>query len=377
MKTGKDNQTLGNVSVDPLNNRIRRSPFWECSVKAGRKSYHLYNRMLLANTDENDYFHLKSGVQLWDTGAERQVEIKGPDAHRLVQSSTPRDLSEMRDDQCFLIPTVDQNGYMTNDPVLTKVAQNHYWLSVSDADLILFYKGVAAAKKMNVSIEEPQVSPLGIQGAKADELAVKVWGEQVLDIKFFRYKRVDVFGKPMILARSGFSSQGGYELYFEGTSGAEEIWEKLMNAGKDMDIKAGCPTQFDRIESGLLAYRIDITSDMTPFEAGLGRWCQMEKDFGCLAWSSLREKCNPSRQIRPIEILGDPLPRMQGPWTLKNCKGINVGRISSSCRALGYNCNAGIGLVDSDHWNPGTDLIVETQNGSRQAIVKSKFWARK
>ena len=97
--------------------------------------------MLLANTDENDYFHLKSGVQLWDTGAERQVEIKGPDAHRLVQSSTPRDLSEMRDDQCFLIPTVDQNGYMTNDPVLTKVAQNHYWLSVSDADLILFYKG--------------------------------------------------------------------------------------------------------------------------------------------------------------------------------------------------------------------------------------------
>ena len=119
MKTGKDNQTLANVSIDPFTNRIPQISFWECSVKAGRKSYHLYNRMLLPNTDENDYFHLKSGVQLWDTGAERQVEVKGPDAHRLVQSSTPRDLSEMEMISA-LIPTVDQNGYMTNDPVSQK-----------------------------------------------------------------------------------------------------------------------------------------------------------------------------------------------------------------------------------------------------------------
>ena len=376
MRAANKNQNIPEITIDPLNNRMRKSPFWEVSTKAGRVSYHLYNRMLLANTDEQDYFHLKSGVQLWDTGAQRQVEIKGPDAHKLVQYSTPRDISKMANDQCCLIPTVDQHGCMTNDPVLTKISENHYWLSVSDADLILFFKGVAAAKKMNTSITEPEVAPLGIQGARADELATKVWGEQVLDIKFFRYKRVDVGGKFMILARSGFSSQGGYELYFEGTAGAEELWDKLMNAGRDMDIKAACPTQFERIESGLLAYGVDITPDMTPFEAGMGRWCHMEKDVGCLAWNSLREKCNPTRQIRPIEIQGEPLPRMEWPWPLMNITGSTVGRISSSCRALGYNCNAAVGLVDSEHWNPGTNLVVITPNGSREAIVKLKFWNR-
>ena len=375
MTTLKENQTF-EITIDPLNNRIRRSPFWKCATNAGRSSYHLYNRMLLANTDENDYFHLRSGVQLWDTGSQRQVEIKGVDALKLVQASTPRDISKIANDQCALIPTVDQHGCMTNDPVLTKVAENHYWLSVSDADLILFFKGVAAAKNLNVSIGEPEVSPLGIQGSRASELAAKVWGEQVLDIKFFRYKRVDVCGQSMILARSGFSLRGGYELYFEGTAGAEEIWDKLMHVGQDMDIKAGCPTQFERIESGLLAFGIDITSDMTPFEAGMGRWCQMEKDVGCLGWKALREKQYPRRQIRPIEILGETLPRMQTSWPLMNDTGEQVGRISSSCRAIGFGCNAAIGLVDSEHWNCGTRLHVEIPNGMREAVVKSKFWAR-
>lgn len=376
MTTFEEIQNASEIFIDPLNNRVRRSPFWGCATKAGRVSYHLYNRMLLANTDEQDYLHLKSGVQLWDTGAERQVEIKGADALRLVQASTPRDISKMANDQCALIPTVDQHGCMTNDPVLTKVAENHYWLSVSDADLILFFKGVAAAKNLNVTIKEPEISPLGIQGARAFELAAKVWGEQVLDIKFFRYKRVDVCGQSMILARSGFSLRGGYELYFQGTAGAEEIWEKLMIAGKDMNIRAGCPTQFERIESGFLAFGIDITSDMTPFEAGMGRWCQMDEDVGCLGWGALRNKRNPKRQIRPIEILGEALPRMQTSWPLMNDKGVQVGRISSSCRAIGFGCNAAIGLVNSDHWHSGTKLVVETPNGSCEAIVKSKFWAR-
>lgn len=159
MTTFEETQNASEIFIDPLNNRVRRSPFWGCATKAGRVSYHLYNRMLLANTDEQDYLHLKSGVQLWDTGAQRQVEIKGADALRLVQASTPRDISKMANDQCALIPTVDQHGCMTNDPVLTKVAENHYWLSVSDADLILFFKGVAAAKNLNVTIEEPEISP--------------------------------------------------------------------------------------------------------------------------------------------------------------------------------------------------------------------------
>ncbi len=363
--------------IDPLNIRLRRSPFWESAHNAGCHSYHVYNRMLIANTTEEDYRHLKSSVQLWDVGCERQVEIKGPDASRLVQASTPRDLQNMKNDQCFYIPTVDGDGNMTNDPVLIKVAENHYWVSVADADLILFYKGVAAALDLKVSIQEPEVSPLGIQGPKADELARRVWGEQVLDIKFFRHARVDVNGTPMLLARSGFGLQGGYELYYEGPSGAEMIWDQLMEAGHDLDVRAACPNQSERIEAGMLAYRIDVTTDMTPFEAGLGHLCEMNRDVGCLGWASLRKKQDPIRQIRPIEISGDTLPRMRGYWDVTNTQGDKVGRISSSCRAWVYDCNAAIGLIDSTHWNPGTELVVEAPDGPREAVIKPRFWGRK
>ena len=362
----------------PLTVRMRRSPFWARSQAGGAQGYLVYNNMLIATgfrSPEEDYFHLKSAVQLWDVGCERQVEIAGPDAARLVQLSTPRDISAMADDQCFYIPTVDRQGCMTNDPVLLRIAPDRYWVSISDSDLILFYKGAAAALGLNVTVREPHVAPLGIQGPRAGDLAARIWGDSVRDIRFFRHRRVEVSGKPMILARSGFSTQGGFELYYEGETGGEVIWDQLIEAGRDLDVRAGAPVQAERVESGMLSFLSDITQDMTPFEAGLGKLCHMQVDIGCAGFAALRAAQDPTRQVRPIEIAGDQLPPQTGFWPV-TVDGRRVGRISSSCRAFSHGVNAAIGLIDRAHWDVGTALVVETPDGPRDAVVKHKFWGR-
>ena len=363
----------------PMTVRMRRSPFWERSHAAGAKGYIVYNNMLIATgfvSPEEDYRHLKSAVQLWDVGCERQIEISGRDAARLVQMATPRDISKMADDQCYYIPTVDRNGCMTNDPVLVRVDEDRYWVSIADSDLILFFKGVAAALGLNVKIHEPHVSPLGIQGPNADELARRIWGDVVMDIKFFRHKRVDVNGTPMILARSGYSVQGGYELYYEGEAGGDILWDQLMEAGRDLDVRAGAPVQAERVEAGLLSYLSDITQDMTPFEAGLGKFCHLESDLECVGHDALKVKREPVRQVRPVEIDGNSMPPQGVFWPVSDTAGNPVGRISSSCRAYSYNCNAAIGLIDKSCWNAGTELIVHIPDGSRSARIVEKFWGR-
>ena len=159
---------------------------------------------------ESDYHHLKHYVQVWDVACERQVEISGPDAHRLVQLLTPRDLTSMQDDQCFYIPMVDETGGMLNDPVTLKLAKDRYWISIADSDLLFWVKGLAIGMGLEVSVFEPDVSPLAIQGPKADELASRVFGEAVRDIRFFRYAMLPFQGKDLVVARSGYSKQGGF-----------------------------------------------------------------------------------------------------------------------------------------------------------------------
>lgn len=362
----------------PLTVRERRSAFWSSSDAHHPHGYMVYNHTLIPSTfgeAEDQYHHLKSAVQLWDVGCERQVEISGPDAARLVQMSSPRNIARMQDDQCYYIPTVDGQGHMTNDPVLLRLDEDRYWVSISNSDLLLYYKGIAAALGLEVRVFEPEVSPLGIQGPKADDLAAQVWGDDIRDLRFFRHMSVDVNGTPMILARSGFSTQGGFELYFEGREGGDLVWDQLMEAGRDLGVRAGAPHQSERIESGMLSFLADITFDMTPMEAGLTKLCVLDRDIGCLGWQALKARENPTRMLRPIEIAGDALPPQTAFWPV-TAAGANVGRISSSCRAYSFDCNAAIGLIDQSHWDPGTALVVHTPTGPRDAVVRETFWGR-
>ncbi len=355
--------------------RVRTTPFTSGVEAAGVKSYTVYNHTLLATCFESveaDCAHLKQHVQVWDVSCERQVSIRGPDALRLMRLISPRDMGRMADDQCYYVPTVDQNGGMLNDPVAVKLAQDHYWLSLADGDLLQWALGLAVAYDMEVQIEEPDVSPLAVQGPKADELMTRVFGDVVREIRFFRYKKLPFQGREMVVARSGWSKQGGYEIYVDGSEYGMPLWETLLAAGQDLNVRVGCPNNIERIESGLLSYGSDMRQDNTPFECGLGKFCNSPDEYIGKAALAKEAQNGPRRQIRPMVIEGE-IGACSRSWPVL-AEGQQVGQIASAVWSPQFQSNVAIGMIDASHWDAGTRLEVETEHGPRAAVVQEKFW---
>ena len=365
------------VLISP-SRRLRRTPFSDGVEAAGVKAYTVYNHMLLPTvfrSVQEDYRHLKEAVQVWDVACERQVEVRGPDAGRLVQLLTPRDLRSMQPGQCYYVPIVDETGGMLNDPVAVKLTEDRWWISIADSDLLYWIKGLAYGYRLDVLIDEPDVSPLAVQGPRADDLMAAVFGEQVRQIRFFRFVPLNFQGRDLVVARSGYSKQGGFEIYVEGEDIGMPLWNALMEAGKSMDVHAGCPNAIERIEAGLLSYGNDMTDDNTPHECGLGRFCSTQTAIGCIGRDALLRVAaeGPVKQIRAISIAGDPVPVCDRYWPLL-ADGKVVGRVSSTAWSPDFDTNVAIGMVRMTHWDEGTALIVETPDGSRQATVQEKFW---
>ncbi|MGR3501114.1 dimethylsulfoniopropionate demethylase [Pseudaestuariivita sp.] len=368
------------VSMPPLlsvSRRARRTPFSDGVEAAGVKAYTVYNHMLLPTVFRSvveDYHHLKSAVQLWDVAVERQVEVRGPDAGRLMQMLTPRDLRGMLPGQCFYLPMVDETGGMLNDPVGVKLAEDRYWISIADSDLLFWVKGIAYGFRLDVLVEEPDVSPLAVQGPKADALMARVFGDAVQEIKFFRYGWFEFQGRYLVVARSGYSKQGGFEIYVEGSDLGMPLWNALMEAGRDLDIHAGCPNLIERVEGGLLSYGNDMTRANTPHECGLGKFCSVQTAIGCVGRDALLRVSQegPIRQIRAIAIDGD-LPGCDRVWPLKAGDTV-VGQVTSAAKSPDFDTNVAIGMVRMTHWDAGTALTVETQAGAFGAEVQPKFW---
>ena len=360
--------------------RLRRTPFSQGVEAAGVKGYTIYNHMLLPTvfrSVEEDYRHLKDAVQVWDVSCERQVEVRGPDAARLMQMLTPRDLSKMQDGQCFYVPMVDETGGMLNDPVAVKLDENRFWISIADSDLLFWVKGLVYGFRLDVLVDEPDVSPLAIQGPRADDLAAAVFGDAVRDIRFFRYKQLEFQGRKLVVARSGYSKQGGFEIYVEGADIAMPLWNALMEAGKNMDVHAGCPNGIERVEGGLLSYGNDMTRDNTPHEAGLGRFCSTQSALGCVGRDALLRvaKEGPVQQVRAIEIHtgdGRPVPPCDRTWPLMDGEH-QVGQVTSAANSPDFNTGVAIGMVRMTHWNTGTELDVMTPEGPRAATVYDTF----
>lgn len=367
------------MTLISLSSRLRRTPFSEGVEAAGVKGYTVYNRMRLPTvfrSIEEDYRHLKEAVQIWDVSCERQVELRGPDAARLVQMLTPRDLRAMVPGQCFYIPIVDETGGMLNDPVAVKLADDRWWISIADSDLLLWVKGIAYGYRLDVLVTEPDVSPLAIQGPKSDELMARVFGDKIRDVRFFRFDWFEFMGRSLAIARSGYSKQGGYEIYVEGGDIGMPLWNALMEAGKDLDVYAGCPNLIERIEGGLLSYGNDMTSENTPHECGLGRFCNTNTAIGCVGRDALLRvaKEGPVKQIRPVEIHGDPVPPCSKLWPVMDGD-IHVGNISSAAWSPDFNTNVSMGMVRMTHWNVGAEVDVITPDGIRPATVFEAFWA--
>ncbi|MFY0691808.1 MAG: dimethylsulfoniopropionate demethylase [Paracoccaceae bacterium] len=358
--------------------RLRRTAFSDGVEAAGVKAYTVYNHMLLPTvfrSVEEDYRHLKSAVQVWDVSVERQVELRGPDAGRLMQMLTPRDLRGMLPGMCYYVPIVDETGGMLNDPVALKLSDERYWISIADSDLLLWVKGLAYGLHLDVLVDEPDVSPLAVQGPKADDLMERIFGSGVRDLRFFRYGYFDFQGRDLIVARSGYSKQGGFEIYVEDSAIGMPLWNALFEAGKDLDVYAGCPNLIERIEGGLLSYGNDMTRENTPHECGLGRFCSTQTAIGCVGRDALLRvaKEGPVQQIRAIAIDGPALSGCDRVWPV-TAKGKRIGKVTSSAWSPDFETNVAIGMVRMTHWDEGDRITVETTDGPREATVHEQFW---
>jgi len=358
--------------------RLRDTPFTQGVEAAGVKAYTVYNRMLLPTVFEDvefDYHHLKAHVQVWDVAVERQVELNGPDASKLMQLLTPRDLRKMQSDQCYYVPIVDNNGKMLNDPVAIKHSDTRWWISIADSDLLFWVKGLAYGLGLEVSVFEPDVSPLAVQGPKSDELMERVFGSKVRNIRFFRQKRLAFADTSFIVARSGYSKQGGFEIYVEDGQYGMAIWDALFKAGEDLNVRPGCPNPIERIEGGLLSYGNDMTMENTPLECGLGKFCKSAEGLDHIGKDALGLEASkgPARQIRAISIHGPPLTPVRTSWPLMR-NGLQAGQITLAAWSPDFGTNVSIGMVDAGHWEAGTELIVETPEGPREAHIEEGFW---
>lgn len=360
-----------------VSKRLRRTPFSAGVEAAGVQAYTVYNHMLLATAFEGveeDYHHLKRAVQVWDVACQRQVELLGPDAIKLLQILTPRDLSKFSASRCMYIPMVDQNGGMLNDPVAVLAGENRVWVSIADSDAGLWIRGIAAACHFDVQVFEPDVSPLAVQGPQSLELMSRVFGPKVADLKFFGCGRFDWEGTSFVISRSGFSKQLGYEIYVEGSHHAMPLWSYLMDKGQDLDVRAGCPNGIERIEGGLLSYGNDMTEADTPLSCGLSAYVsdnQLEACFGGRALREEREAGSP-RKIAPVAISGRT-PRCDRVWRA-TVNGTFAGEVTSAAWSPDFEETVAIAMIDRAFWAPGTRLTIETQDGPKQGTIREKFW---
>lgn len=282
---------MNTASRITFSRRTRNTPFTSRVLAKGAKAFTVYNHMLLAtefDTIEEDCRHLCSAVQVWDVGVERQVSIKGRDATRLVQWMTPRDVSNVSLDRCVYLPLADEHGKLINDPVGLRLDTDHWWLSVADSDVILWAKGLARGANLDVVVDEPDVWPLAVQGPLAETLMTRVFGEVVQSIRFFRYARLDYCGHEFIVARSGWSKQGGFEVYVDDVALGQALYDELFEKGRDLDVRPGCPNALERMEGGLLSYGNDMDSRHSLLESGLGSFIDLDAQVESLSIDALR-----------------------------------------------------------------------------------------
>jgi dimethylsulfoniopropionate demethylase len=358
-----------------VSRRIRATPYTPRVEALGVSGYSVVNHTILPKgfqkTVEEDYWHLKTHVQLWDVGCQRQVELCGADAARLAQLMTPRDLGNASVGQCLYAPMIDENANMLNDPIVMKLAEDRYWFSIADADMLLWAKGLAVGMKLDVAIDEPDVWPLSVQGPKSDDLVARLFGEQIRDIGFFKFLICDFEGQELVVARTGFSKQGGFEIYPDGFPIATKLWDRLWENGADLQISPGCPNLIERVEGGLLSYGNEMTRDDNPLECGLEQFCNLDGSHDYIGRDALQKiaRTGPERLIRGVIFDGEACPACQHPWPL-TIENQQVGYVTTAIWSPRFEQNVALAMLDRGSWDPGTEVTVNSSDGQqRRGIV--------
>ena len=343
--------------------RLRSTPYTSRIEKQGVTAYSSYNHMLLPaafGSIEESYHHLKKNVQVWDVAGERQVEIIGDDSAKLVQLMTCRDLSKSKDGRCYYCPIIDDKGNIINDPVVLRISNNRWWISIADSDVILFAKGLAIGNKFDVQISEPDVNIMAIQGPKSFKLMEKVFGDEITKLKFFGFDYFDFKGTKHLIAQSGWSKQGGYEIYVENTNSGLKLYDHLFEVGKEFDVKPGCPNLIERIESALLSYGNDMDINDNPFECGFDKYVNLDSEVIFLGKENLKKIKSEGikRKLMGVQINTKEI-NVTGTIELRDENNINIGELRSGCYSPHFKKVIGIAMMKKPFWDASQTVKIE------------------
>ncbi len=360
--------------------QIRKSPFFEATMRWGATSYSVYNHMYIprsfGNPEEN-FWNLVTKATLSDVSVQRQVEITGSDAARFVQLLTPRNLSNFAVGQCKYILVTNANGGILNDPVLLRLGENHFWLSLSDSDILLWAQGVAVNSGFDVEICEPDVSPLQLQGPHSGDIMAALFGETIRELKYYRLAEFNLQGIPLIVSRTGWSSELGYEIYLRDSNRGDDLWEYIMKVGQPLGLKPGHTSAIRRIEGGMLSYHADMDANTNPFELGLERLVdlQMEADFvGKKALQEIAKQGVFRRQVG-IEIDGEMLTGANNEFWKIDMESTHIGNVTSAIYSPRLQKNIALAMVHKDYSEIGLEAALHTPFGQRGIkIVPKPFY---
>ena len=353
----------------------KKSPYYQRTVEAGCTSWDLYNHMLiptLYDDDVKEYWHLVEKVTLWDVAVERQVEITGRDAARFTQLLTPRDLSQTQPGQCKYVLICAPDGGIVNDPILLKLAGDHFWLSLADSDALLYAKGVQAFANMDVEIREPDVSPLQIQGPLSKPLVRKLFGDEVADQKYYWHKQTEIAGIPVVVSRTGWTAELGYEVYLRDAGRGIELWDLIMDAGEEFELRPTAPSDQRRLEAGIFNYGNDMDSTNNPFEiTGLERLVELDNGNEFVSRAALEKirDLGVAKKLVGVGIDGPPLGMwLEDYWPVR-IDGRTVGRLTSAGHSPRLEINMGYAWVPIEHAGTGTRLEIASPEGTMSATV--------
>ena len=333
--------------------RLRRSPFYHSTIEEGAESLLTYNRMLIPRgygDREAEYWRLINGVSMWDVAVQRQVQIKGPDAAKLAQILCARDLSRQEVGQGKYVAVCDHRGVLINDPIALKVDDDCYWLSIGNSDIWFWARCVAGERGLDVDVTEPDVSPLAVQGPRAEDVVASLLGDWVRDLRYFWFRDCNLEGIPLKVVRAGWSKQGGFELFLLDGSKGDRLWQLVKEAGQPFGIGPGYPNPSERTESGLLNWGIDTDETTNPFEVRLERFIDLDVDDDVIGVQSLRriKATGVKRHQLGVLLEGPEEHENQGVWSPIAKDGTAVGHQTHKAWSYRLKRMIGYALVSID-----------------------------
>ncbi|MEM7505451.1 MAG: glycine cleavage T C-terminal barrel domain-containing protein [Pseudomonadota bacterium] len=347
--------------------RLRRSAFFDATVAEGVVSFSPYNHMLMPTSYGDpvaEYWRLIEGVSMWDVAVERQVEVRGPDAAKLAQILCPRKLDKLRPGVGWYVPVCDARGTLLNDPILLMLEEDRFWFSIADGDHLLWARAIAAERGLDCTVFEPDVSPLAVQGPKAEDVVAALLDESIRQIKHFRFREMELDGIPLVVARSGWSKQGGFELYLCDSSRGAELWQKVKEAGQPFDIGPGSPNTMERIESGLLSWGGDTDDNTNPFEVRMERYVHLDAPDNVIGIQALRRIAQegPARHQLGVKMEVDGQLAGIDQWSRVVKDGQKVGDVTAHTWSPRLEQNIGLALI-SRTVDEGAEVVVMLPDG--------------